>query len=58
MKRSHCEDLDRADPLRAMRERFAIPKKLIYLDGNSLGVLPKSVPQRVSETIARQWARL
>ncbi|MGQ0486309.1 MAG: kynureninase [Hyphomicrobiales bacterium] len=55
MKRGHCEALDRADPLGAMRERFAIPGKLIYLDGNSLGVLPKAVPQRVSDTIAQQW---
>ncbi len=55
MKRSHCEALDRADPLRARRERFSIPEKLIYLDGNSLGALPKSVPQRVSDTISRQW---
>ncbi len=55
MKREHCEALDRADPLRAMRERFAIPGKLIYLDGNSLGVLPKSVAQRISDTVVRQW---
>ncbi len=55
MKRSHCEVLDRADPLGSMRERFSIPEKLIYLDGNSLGVLPKSVPPRVSDTVTRQW---
>ncbi len=55
MKRSHCEALDRADPLRAMRERFSIPEKLIYLDGNSLGALPKAVARRVNDTIARQW---
>ena len=55
MKRSHCEALDQADPLRAMRERFSIREKLIYLDGNSLGALPKAVARRVNDTIARQW---
>ena len=55
MKREHCEALDQADPLRAMRERFSIPEKLIYLDGNSLGVLPKSVARRVNDTVVRQW---
>jgi kynureninase len=50
MKRSHCEALDRADPLRTVRERFSIPAKLIYLDGNSLGALPKAVARRVNDT--------
>jgi kynureninase len=55
MTRDDCEAMDRADPLRAWRGRFSIPDGLIYLDGNSLGVLPKNVPGRVAETIERQW---
>jgi kynureninase len=55
MKRKDCEAMDAADPLRPWRSKFAIPDGLIYLDGNSLGVLPKGVAQRVAETIERQW---
>ena len=55
MLRADCEALDRADPLRLVRDRFTIPGGLIYLDGNSLGVLPKHVPQRVDDVMQRQW---
>ena len=34
---------DAADPLAPFRYRFDIPAEVIYLDGNSLGVLPKGV---------------
>ena len=55
MNRSDCEALDRADPLAGKREAFSIPKGLIYLDGNSLGVLPKTVPARVMDVAQKQW---
>lgn len=55
LKRSDCEALDRADPLAGKRAAFSIPEGLIYLDGNSLGVLPKSVPARVAEVAEKQW---
>ena len=53
--RADCEALDRADPLRPFRERFHLPSGLIYLDGNSLGAMPKSVPARIARLLEREW---
>jgi kynureninase len=47
--------LDRADPLRAFRERFAVPADIIYLDGNSLGCLPRATAARVADVVEREW---
>ena len=47
--------LDDADPLAAMRERFALPPGLIYLDGNSLGALPRATGAAIAEVVERQW---
>lgn len=55
MKRSDCQALDANDPLAHKRAAFSIPKGLIYLDGNSLGVLPVNVPRRVAEVAEKQW---
>lgn len=55
MDRSAAEALDRDDPLAHTRDRFDVPDVLIYLDGNSLGALPKAVPQRVNDVITQQW---
>ena len=57
MKRSDCEARDARDPLAGKRAAFLIPEGLIYLDGNSLGVLPKAVPARVMEVTEQQWGR-
>lgn len=57
MNRADFEDLDRADPLRHMRARFTIPEGLNYLDGNSLGVLPKHVGARVQKAIDIEWGQ-
>lgn len=53
--RAEIERLDRSDPLRPKRESFSIPEGLIYLDGNSLGVLPKAVPERMAQVIQQEW---
>ncbi|SEQ32152.1 Kynureninase [Lentzea xinjiangensis] len=39
------------------RELFDIPEGVIYLDGNSLGALPKHVPARVQEVVREQWGQ-
>jgi kynureninase len=53
--RAQCLALDAQDPLAALRDAFALPAGVIYLDGNSLGALPKATAARVSELIKRQW---
>ncbi len=55
VSRADCEVLDRKDPFRAHRERFHLPEGIIYLDGNSLGLMPKSAPARVADAVSRQW---
>ncbi len=47
--------LDAADPLAAYREQFALPEGVIYLDGNSLGALPKATPAALADVATRQW---
>ena len=47
--------LDDADPLRSFRERFRLPPGVIYLDGNSLGALPRATPARIAEVVASEW---
>lgn len=47
--------LDRADPLAAFREQFSLPEGVIYLDGNSLGPLPKATAGRLATVIAQEW---
>lgn len=48
---------DGNDPLHPMRARFELPDNIIYLDGNSLGVLPKGVRERLSDVVSREWGR-
>jgi kynureninase len=54
--RRHCEALDAADPLAPARERFTLPEGTIYLDGNSLGAMPRAVGPRMREAVEREWA--
>jgi kynureninase len=57
VKRSDLERLDAADPLARKRAEFEIPDGVIYLDGNSLGALPKRVAARMRRAIEEEWAR-
>ena len=50
--------LDAADPLGGYRERFVIrDPELIYLDGNSLGRLPRATVDRLTDVVEGGWGR-
>lgn len=55
LTRDACIGLDAADPLAAHRNAFALPDGVIYLDGNSLGALPRATSARVREVIEHEW---
>ncbi len=50
-----CQALDDADVLRACRERFVLPPGVTYLDGNSLGALPRAVAPRMQRAVEQEW---
>ena len=52
---ARASDLDSRAPLARTRALFALPADVIYLDGNSLGALPKAVPDAIADVVARQW---
>jgi kynureninase len=52
-----CRALDAQDPLRHLRDQFTLPEGVIYLDGNSLGVLPKTAAARVAEAVTQEWGQ-
>jgi kynureninase len=51
-----CIERDAQDPLAACRERFSLPPDVIYLDGNSLGAMPKAVVPRMMQALEKEWA--
>jgi kynureninase len=55
MTRDDALALDAQDPLAPLREQFALPEGVIYLDGNSLGVLPRTAAARVQQVVTQEW---
>ncbi len=57
MTLAEAEALDAADPLAGYRERFALPEGVIYLDGNSLGPLPRATVAASADVVERAWGQ-
>ncbi len=58
LSRSAAEALDDADPLAGFRARFAgTDDGLLYLDGNSLGRMPRDTPAALARVAEQEWGR-
>ncbi|GAA3016198.1 kynureninase [Streptomyces drozdowiczii] len=55
--RERAQALDTDDTLAPLRELFTLDDT-VYLDGNSLGALPRHVPARMQEVLTREWGEL
>jgi len=54
--RAAAAAMDAADPLGAFHDRFVVAGDgLIYMDGNSLGRLPRETPERLATVVREQW---
>ncbi|MNQ48025.1 Kynureninase [compost metagenome] len=53
--RNDCLALDAQDSLAPLRDQFALPEGVIYLDGNSLGARPVAALERAQAVIAQEW---
>ena len=52
-----CQTLDAQDPLRPLRDHFTLPPGMVYLDGNSLGAMPRATAARVADVVTREWGQ-
>jgi kynureninase len=58
LSRAYATQLDQADELARFRGRFVVDEPdLIYLDGNSLGRLPKEVIHRMATGVEAEWGK-
>lgn len=55
ISRQHCLELDAADPMAHCASRFVLPPGKIYLDGNSLGALPKGTSELIAGVVEQEW---
>jgi kynureninase len=53
--RASIATLDQFDPLRTKRDAFALPDGVIYLDGNSLGPVPKAALRELKIAAEHEW---
>ncbi len=57
LERADAEALDAGDPLAPLRDEFLLPDTLVYLDGNSLGAVPRRTVERVHQLVTQEWAQ-
>ena len=57
VSRDACIARDATDPIGALRDRFVIPDGVIYLDGNSLGPMPRAAANTLRRTIEQEWGQ-
>src|SRR3712207_439653 len=62
LDRAAAEAADAADDLAGFRSRFAGTEddsrgRLLYLDGNSLGRMPRATPAAVARVVEEEWGR-
>ena len=55
ISRDDCARRDAADALAPLRQQFMLPEGVIYVDGNSLGALPRATPARVAAAVRQEW---
>ncbi len=55
--REDCAKRDQADPLATFYDEFALPEGVTYLDGNSLGAMPRAAERRMQDTIEKDWGK-
>jgi len=55
--REDCTAADRQDPLAHFRQRFDLPPGVLYMDGNSLGAMPRAAAQRAAQVLTEEWGR-
>ena len=53
--RERAAELDAQDPLAHLRERYHLAEGLVYLDGNSLGAMPRTAPARLQHAVSHEW---
>jgi kynureninase len=57
LSRDACVARDASDPIGALRDRFVVPDGVIYLDGNSLGPMPRAAAAALRRTIEQEWGQ-
>ncbi len=57
LTRNDCQSADQLDTLSSLREQFALPEGIVYLDGNSLGAMPKAALTKAQDVITKEWGQ-
>jgi kynureninase len=55
--RPGCLEADALDQIAPLRDLFALPEGVIYLDGNSLGARPRAALERARQVVADEWGQ-